>query len=133
MQITESFKNLRTSSIQTDNIELSWLPINNINDVGDFVFSEDYWKSGSPVSLTEDDQFLFNEILYNNLDLISTDRLLDRIKNYENEFRCSSEDFFERWIRGEVESSPKIHDWMNTYQNLFKVKIFYAQSKSPNP
>lgn len=105
-----------------DDVEIYSTHISDINKAGDFIVNTDYWYSVSPSSLTEDDQFIFNEILYNNLDLVSTDRLFDRVKDYENEFKHSSEDFFKKWISGKVDSSPEIHDWMNTYQNLFEKK-----------
>lgn len=77
--------------------------------------------NGLPVSeFNSIDQFIFDQILDNNFDIISSNRLFDKIKNYEHEYNTPSDIFFEKWLKGEVPPSPAIHDWMNTYKNLFQ-------------
>lgn len=89
-----------------------------INIVGNLSNKGDSWQSVSISSSGVFDQGLFDSALYNNLDLISNNRLYERLKNYENKFKDTSEDFYKKWMEGKTVSTPDIYDWMNIYKSL---------------
>jgi hypothetical protein len=83
----------------------------------------------APLSaFTSQDQFRFDEILNNNFNIVSNSKLFERVKDYENVFKYSSDDFVKLWSRGDIKSTPAIHDWMNIYKDLYKANVKSSQS-----
>jgi len=98
------------------NIDFKKLPL----DLGSSIlFTKEDFDS-SPTYYSKIYQDLFDTAIYNNLDMISNNKSFHIIKNYEEEFNESSENFYKRWIKGEINPTPKIHVWMNLYQELFR-------------
>ena len=88
--------------------------------IGLSVFAEQNWTSNASSAFTYKDQALYDKVLYNNLDIISSNKNLTKIKNYEYEFNMPSNVFFTKWYRGELPSSPKTHDWATLYKRINK-------------
>lgn len=86
---------------------------------GNFNFGENDWQPLPFTSFSCQDQILADSILYNNLDVISNSQSFDRLKIYEHKFNISSEEFYERWIKGEAQTNEEVHDWMAVYKSLF--------------
>lgn len=81
-----------------------------------FNFGENDWYPTPNTIFRNLDRRLIDEVLYNNLDIISDYQLFERIKNYESKFNISSEKFYQRWINGDYESRPEFYDWMSIYK-----------------
>lgn len=90
-----------------------------IDIVGNFDNGENYWQSIPDSSVSGLDQALFDNALYSNLDFISNSRLFERLKNYEQNFNLSSEEFYKKWIEGKIEPRPEFYDWVSVYKSLF--------------
>lgn len=80
---------------------------------------ENDWGITPLSSFSDKDQALFDKVLYNNLNTISNNKLVERIEGYEREFGCSSGEFYDKWKKGEVPSGPKTHEWATLYKDLF--------------
>ena len=86
--------------------------------IGSFDSGESDWQSIPDSSVSNHDQIRFDNALYNNLDLISNNRLFERLKNYEQSFGFSSEEFYEKWVGGGLEPRQEFYDWASVYKNL---------------
>ena len=89
-----------------------------IDIIGNFDSGENNWQSIPDSSASSSDQILFDNALYNNLDFISNNKLFERLKNYEQNFNLSSEEFYNKWKRGEIIATPETYDWIAIYKNL---------------
>lgn len=89
-----------------------------IDIVGGFNSGVSDWQSIFDSSVNNFDQVNFDNVLYNNLDLISNYRLFERLKNYEHGFGYSSDDFYKKWIEGKLEPRKEFYDWATVYKNL---------------
>lgn len=89
-----------------------------IDIVGNLDSGENDWQSIPDSSLSSSDLSLFDNALYNNLDFISNNKLFERLKNYEQKFNLSSEEFYRDWIEGKLEPKPEFYDWVSIYKNL---------------
>ncbi|MEN9328646.1 MAG: hypothetical protein RI947_1454 [Candidatus Parcubacteria bacterium] len=88
--------------------------------IGLSTISEQSWTSNASSAFTFKDQTLYDKVLYNNLDIVSSNKNLTKIKNYEYEFNMPSNVFFTKWYTGELPSSPKTHDWATLYKRINK-------------
>ncbi|HCY17745.1 TPA: hypothetical protein DHT42_00890 [Candidatus Nomurabacteria bacterium] len=86
--------------------------------VGSFDGGQNDWQSIPDSSFGSSDQVKFDNALYNNLDLISNNKLFERLKNYEQRFGFSSEEFYKNWIGGGLEPRQEFYDWASVYKNL---------------
>lgn len=86
--------------------------------VGGFNNGVNDWRSISDSSVSNIDQINFDNALYNNLDLISNNKLFERLKNYEQCFGYSGEEFYKKWVGGELEPRHEFYDWATVYKNL---------------
>ncbi len=80
---------------------------------------ENDWGVTPMSSFSDKDQTLFDKVLYNNLNTISNNKLVERLENYEREFGCSSSKFYDKWKQGDWPSGPEAHEWAILYKNLF--------------
>ena len=81
--------------------------------------NKDYLRSPLTSPYDDSDQKLFDSVLYNNLDIISNNKLFKRLKDYEQKYGFSSSEFYKKWVKGEISSSSEVFDWMILYKNLF--------------
>jgi hypothetical protein len=88
-----------------------------IDMAGDLVYAKNDFQV-SPSSYIESEQEVFDNALYNNLDIVSNNKLFERLKDYEQEYGDSSDDFYEKWMNGEIASNPDIQEWMMIYKNI---------------
>jgi hypothetical protein len=49
--------------------------------------------------------------------------LAKRLSVYEKQHRISSEDFFDRFSKGQLEDSVEFVEWSNDYQNFLALKL----------
>ena len=49
--------------------------------------------------------------------------LAKRLSLYENKFKLTSEDFFDKFQKGQMEDSLDFTEWSNDYQNFLAMKI----------
>lgn len=84
-----------------------------------FYFASNDWQLSPNSNFSHNDQILFSNALYNNLDIVSNDKMFDKLKNYEQKFRLSSEDFYKKWMNGEMASSPEFYDWVAIFKGLY--------------
>ena len=75
-------------------------------------------QKNSDLNVYNSAQIFFDSALYNNLDIISNNRLYEKLKDYENKFNSPSEDFYKKWVNGNEISNPDTYDWMTLYKNL---------------
>ena len=80
--------------------------------------SELNWPS-SPSAFSEEDQRQFDNILYGDFDIISSHKLFDKLKDYEDKFKSPSDKFYKKWIKNETLLNLETQDWMNTYKEVF--------------
>ncbi|MFA6547403.1 MAG: hypothetical protein WCT11_00470 [Candidatus Magasanikbacteria bacterium] len=86
---------------------------------GSFNFGDNDWQLLPFTAFSNSDQILADSVLYNNLDVISDNKLFDRMKNYESKFNIDSDSFFDKWNKGEIPVTPETYDWISIYKNLF--------------
>lgn len=79
---------------------------------------------------TNEDQLTFDSVLNGNFDMISTNVLFEKIKDYEQKYKKPSEEFYKNWIKGEVITTPEIYNWMTTYKTLFKQDKLWQVEKA---
>lgn len=48
--------------------------------------------------------------------------LAKRLSRYEERYKMSSEDFFDRFSKGEVEDSMEFVEWANDYRNYMAMR-----------
>ena len=48
--------------------------------------------------------------------------LAKRLSRYEERYKMSSEDFFDRFSKGEVEDSMEFVEWANDYRNYMAIR-----------
>ena len=75
-------------------------------------------NNNAPSGFSHKDQMNFDNTIYNNFDIVSTNILFKKLKNYEEKYKCESSLFYSKWIKNEVQSNFEIHDWMNIYKSL---------------
>lgn len=70
-------------------------------------------------AFTDLDQAQFDGLLNDHLNIIPPGKLFDEVKDRENKYHVVSRDYYEKWKKGEVETSSEIRSWMNSYSILF--------------
>jgi len=117
------FKTFYSSSIKDDMIPINELPIK-MASLSDIIINDlniyPTTSSGQEIFLDTSREYnLFDGILNNNLNIISNVQSFEKLKDYEKEYDCPSEEFYKKWIHGKIQPAPEIYEWMTIYKNLF--------------
>jgi malate synthase len=97
----------------------NWITSKGLSNIGgSFNLGEINLQPNLDLNIYNYSQASFDNALYNNLDLISNNRLYEKLKNYEQIFGYSSEEFYKKWISGEREPRGEFYDWASLYKNL---------------
>ncbi len=52
-------------------------------------------------------------------DIVTQNRLFEKIQEYEDENKIRSDEFYERWTRGAMPKDSENYDWARFHRNLF--------------
>lgn len=127
--IHDSGRILETSSsfVLNENTPSFYIPKNSvsvkqINKMGELISDEIPLRKNNGFSgYTESNQFVIDSTLNSNFDIISTNILFKKLKDYEKMYNEISENYYLKWIKGEVLTTPEVYNWMSIYRILFNI------------
>jgi len=83
-----------------------------------FLSPTNNWFSATVSGIDNLYQEIYDQALFNNLNLISNNIGLQKLKDYELEFKKTSAEFYSLWNNGDININQKTYDWAGTYKNL---------------
>lgn len=69
-------------------------------------------------SFTRDDRDNVNHLILTYFDVITQDNIFIQIKNYEDKFKITSDEFYEKWKKGLISREPETNEWASLYRNI---------------
>lgn len=69
-------------------------------------------------SFTYEDRDNINYLILRYFDIITQDNIFIKIKNYEDKFKITSDEFYEKWKKGLVSGVPETNEWASLHRNM---------------